>query len=175
MKSQFNYRSSASSRCPYPLETTPQTHYVNGSHKAVEIILLNRFGKKNIPPCIWWRLKDTPKEIYGAQKYLWGVVRRLEKTYDSETILNMVRRKNIKYLTPKMIARYLYWCKEEKDEKERLEAQKFRYYNIEEEVKEEKYFTWTCPDCKAILTQEDKSCPCKDNKNDNNLQDWIDS
>ena len=134
-KSEFVYRSVPSKQCPYPLETTPKIHHVNACHKAIEIILINRFGKKNIPPCIWWRLKDTPKQVYGAQKYLWQIIRRLQKTYDNETILAMVRRKHLKFLSPKLIGRYQYWCKEEKDAIERIKEQKPRYNRVELEDK----------------------------------------
>lgn len=171
VNSKFNYRDTASKQCPYLLETTPQPHYVNATHKTIEIILINRFGKKNIPLGIFWRLAETSKQVYGAQKYLWPVIKRLQKTYDGGIILSMTRRHHLKYLTAKMIPRYLYWCKEEKDLMKRAEAAKVGYIKKEEP----QFFTWTCPNCGSILTQDDKHCPCKFGLGDDNLLDWLDS
>jgi len=154
-KSKFTYRSTPTSQCPYLLETTPKTHYVSASHKIVEVILINRFGKKNIPSGNFWRLADTSKEVYGAQKYLWPIIKRISKTYDGDTILAMVRRRNIKFLTVKMIPKYLYWCKEEKDMNQRLEQQKPRY-NKEVEL----------TDYPIIDIKKNE---------DDNLLDWLDS
>lgn len=169
-KQKFNYRSKATPSCPYPLETTPESHYVGASHKIVEIILINRFGKKNIPLGNFWRLADTSKAIYGAQKYLWPVIKRLQKTYDDEIVLAMVQSQSIKYLSVKMIPRYLYWLKEEKDAIVRAEANKSRYHK----GMEPKYFNWTCPDCGSVYDQDTKQCPCLEGPTQDDL-DWIDS
>lgn len=131
-KYEFKYRGSATTACPYLLETTPEPHYVSAVHKIIETVLIIRFGKKNIPLGNFWRLADTSKQVYGAQKYLWPVIKRLEKTYDGTIILSMVRRRKLKFLTNKMIARYLYWCKEEKDLELRSEEAKPRYYKDEQ-------------------------------------------
>jgi hypothetical protein len=108
---------------------------VSASHKAIEIILINRFGKKNIPQGNFWRLADTSKEVYGAQKYLWPVIRRLCKTYKDTAVLLMVQKKGLKYLSMKDIPKYLYWCKEEKDLQQRIEQRKPHYNKIELEEK----------------------------------------
>lgn len=124
---KFNYRGEPTSLCPYLLETTPQVHYVGAACKIIEVILMNRFGKKNIPVGNFWLLKDTSKEVFGAQKYLWPIVKRLLKTYDDSTVLSMIQRKKITFLSMKLIAKYLYWCKEEIDEIKRINDQKVRY------------------------------------------------
>lgn len=151
----FEYRHKPSKQCPYLLETTPEPHYVSATHKIVEIILINRFGKKNIPSGNFWRLADTSKEVYGAQKYLWPTIKRLMKTYDGETVMSMVQRRKIKFLTAKMIPRYLYWCKEEKDLEARREATKPRY-NKDVELND------------APVIDIEK-------KKDDDLLDWLDS
>ena len=153
---EFEYRSEPTELCPFALETTPQVHYVSAPHKIIEEILINRFGKKNIPVGIFWRLKDTTKEVYGAQKYLWPVVKRLCKTYDGETVLSMVRRRKIKFLLAKLIPKYLYFCKEEIDQIKRINDQKFRY-NRGEELSD-----------KPVIKIEKP-------KQDDNLLDWLDS
>ncbi len=170
-KSKIKYRTKPTPSCPYLLETTPEPHYVSAAHIIVETILITRFGKKNIPFGNFWRLADTSKEVYGAQKYLWPVIKRLEKTYDGSLILSMVRRRNIKFLTSKMIARYLYWCKEEKDLELRAEEAQSRYIPSSGE---EKFFNWTCPNCGSVHNQDIKHCPCKAEMGDN-LLDWLDS
>jgi hypothetical protein len=152
---ELDYRGEPTSSCPYPLETTPQVHYVSAAHKIVELILINRFGKKNIPSGNFWRLKDTSKEVYGAQKYLWPVIKRLLKTYEDTIVLSMVQRKNIKYLTSKMIPKYLYWCKEEIDQIARINSQKVRY-NRGEALNET-----------PVINIEKKK--------EDNLLDWLDS
>lgn len=170
-KSKFVYRSKPTSSCPYLLETTSEPHYVSAAHMIVETVLINRFGKKNIPLGNFWRLADTSKAVYGAQKYLWPVIKRLEKTYESDVIYSMVRRKGLKFLTNKMIAKYLYWCKEEKDLESRAEEAKSRYYKDEKP----KYFNWTCPSCGSVLTQDEKHCPCRNDAEHDSLLDWLDA
>ncbi len=169
-KEKFNYRSKATAACPYPLETTPESHYVGASHKIVEIILINRFGKKNIPLGNFWRLADTSKQIYGAQKYLWPIIKRLQKTYDGEIIMQMVADKNIKFLMTKMIARYLYWCKTVQEQMDAIKSAKPRY---NKDMKP-KYFNWTCPNCGSVHDQDTKHCPCPKGPMHDDL-DWIDS
>ena len=171
-KSKIEYRSKPTPSCPYPPETTPETHYVSAVHKIIEVILIERFGKKNIPSGNFWRLADTSKQVYGAQKYLWPVIKRLSKTYDDATILSMVLRRRLKFMTTKMIPRYLYWCKEEKDLELRAEEAKSRY--IPSSV-EEKYFDWTCPNCGTIHNQDQKHCPCRFEPQSDDLLDWLDS
>ena len=56
----------------------------------------------------------------------------MDKTYSGEIIMAMVQSRKLKYLQAKMIPRYLYWCKEEKDLIARREAAKPRYNNVEE-------------------------------------------
>jgi len=150
--SKFNYRSVPTSKCPYLLETTPEPHYVSAAHKIVEVVIINRFGKKNIPCGNFWRLADTTQIVYGAQKYLWSVIKRLEKTYDGAIILSMVKHHNLKYLTSKMMAKYLYWCKEEKDLEKCIKNSKPRYYK--EELKDNPVINI-------------------DKKKDDNLLDWL--
>lgn len=151
----FEYRHEPTNQCKYLLETTPEPHYVSAAHKIVEIVLINRFGKKNIPSGNFWRLADTSKEVYGAQKYLWPTIKRLQKTYSGEIIMSMVQRRKLKFLTAKMIARYLFWCKEEKDLEQRIKDAKPRY-NKKVEL-----------DDKPIIDIEQK--------NDDDLLDWLDS
>jgi hypothetical protein len=170
VKSKFEYRGSPTSSCPYLLETTPEPHYVSSAHMIIETVLINRFGKKNIPFGNFWRLADTSKEVYGAQKYLWPVIKRLEKTYDGATVLAMVRRHRLKFLTPKLYGKYLYWCKEEKDLEKRREEAESRYYKDSEP----EFFNWTCPNCGSVHNQDTKHCPCKAKTGDN-LLDWLDS
>lgn len=122
----------------------------------IETVLINRFGKKNIPLGNFWRLADTSKEVYGAQKYLWPVIKRLEKTYDGKLILSMVRRRRLKYLTPKLYGKYLYWLKEEKDLEKRREDAESRYNKDVEEL-----------ESKPVVDIE--------KKDDDNLLDWLDS
>lgn len=153
---EFDYRSVPTSSCPYQLETTPQVHYVSAAHKIVEVILINRFGKKNIPVGNFWRLKDTSKEVYGAQKYLWPVIKRLLKTYEDYIVLGMVQRKNVKFLTSKMIPKYLYWCKEEIDEIKRLNDQKVRYN-------------------RGVELNDTPVVDIEKKPEDDNLLDWLDS
>ncbi len=154
-KSKFEYRAKATSFCPYLLETTPEPHFVSATHIIIETVLINRFGKKNIPLGNFWRLADTSKQVYGAQKYLWPIVKRLEKTYDGAIVLSMVRRKTLKYLTNKLYGRYLYWCKEEKDLEKSTEAAESRYYKSREEL-------------------EDKPVIDIEQKKDDDLLDWLD-
>ncbi len=168
--SKFTYRGRPSTLCPYLLETTPEPHYVSAAHKIVEAVIINRFGKKNIPLGNFWRLADTSTIIYGAQKYLWPVIKRLCKTYDGGIVLDMVLRRKLQYLQSKMIARYLYWCKEEKDLEQRAKTAESRYYK---DSKLE-FFNWTCPDCKTQHTQDTKYCPCRTEAGDS-LSDWLDS
>ena len=149
----FEYRHNPTSQCKYLLDTTPEPHYVSATHKIIEIILINRFGKKNIPSGNFWRLADTSKEVYGAQKYLWPAIKRMEKTYSGDIIMSMVQSRKIKYLQTKMIPRYLYWCKEEKDLIARREAAKPRYNNTE--------------------ALQDKPVIDIDKKKKNNLLDWL--
>ena len=153
---QFEYRQKPTTICKYLLETTPEPHYVSAGHKIVEVVLINRFGKKNIPSGNFWRLADTTTQVYGAQKYLWPVIKRMEKTYDGETILTMVTHKKLKFLTSKMIARYLYWCKEVKELEERRQAAESRYYKAEPQKLEDK----------PVIEIE---------KEDDDLLDWLDS
>jgi hypothetical protein len=171
-KSKIEYRGTPTSACPYLLETTPETHYVSAVHKIIEVILIERFGKKNIPSGNFWRLADTSTQVYGAQKYLWPILKRLCKTYDGRTVLSMVQRRRIKYLTAKMIPRYLYWCKEEKDLELRAEQAKSRYIPSMEKPE---HFDWTCPNCGSVHNQDVKHCPCRFETGDDNLLDWLDS
>jgi hypothetical protein len=152
---EINYRSKPTKQCPYLLETTPHPHYVSATHKTVELILISRFGKRNIPAGNFWRLADTSKEVYGAQKYLWPVIKRLEKTYDGDVVLNMVVRRRLKYLSMKLVGKYLYWCKEEKDLLNKVNSQESRY-NKEERL-------------------EDKPVIDIKKKKEDNLLDWLDS
>lgn len=167
----FEYRHNPTNLCKYLLETTPEPHYVSATHKAIEIILINRFGKKNIPLGNFWRLADTSKEVYGAQKYLWPAIKRLAKTYDGEIIVSMVQSRKIKFLQTKMIARYLYWCKEEKDLLQRIEEQKPRY----NKTVEPEFFDWACPNCGSMHNQDIKHCPCMQEPREDDLLDWMDS
>jgi len=155
-KSKFVYKNEPTDTCKYLLETTPEPHYVNAVNKIIEVILITRFGKKNIPLGNFWRLADTSKEVYSAQKYLWPIVKRLKKTYDGDIILSMVMRRKLKYLTGKMISRYLYWCKEEKDLESRIEGAKSRYYKDDEKLEN-----------KPVINIEYKK--------DDDLLNWVDS
>lgn len=120
-KKQLVYRTEPTTKCPYLLETTPSPHYVGPVYKIVEIVLINQFGKKNIPAGNFWRQVDTSTEVFNFQKPMYAVINRISKTYDFVTIMNMVVRKKLRFLSNKMMARYLYWCKEEKELADKIE------------------------------------------------------
>lgn len=155
MAKPLEYRTEPTKQCSHLLETTPVSHYVSASHKIIEMILINRFGKKNIPSGNFWRLADTSTKVYGAQKYLWPVVKRLMKTYDGEIVMATVERLKLKYLSVKLIAKYLYWCKVTQDILNKVEQAKSRY-NREE------------------ASFEDKPVIEIEKKTKDNLRDWLD-
>ncbi len=157
MAREFTYRTEPTKQCPYPLVLTPQPHYVSASHKIIEIILVNNFGKKNIPPCIWWRQSDphTPVTVYNFQKSYWPTVKRLLKTYDDEVVIAMVESRRLKWLSPKLIAKYLYWCKITQT-KMKQKPEEFRY-NKED-----------------TIVVEDSPVIEIEKQEDENLRDWLD-
>ena len=156
-KREFKYRTKPTTQCPYKLELTPKTHYVGAGHKAIEIILINSFGIKNIPHCIWWRLSDdnTPAKVYNFQKAYWPVVRRLLKTYSGEVVIKMVEDLKLKFLSPKMIGKYLYWCKITQDKLNKLKSNNLSYNREEPKL-------------------QDKPVIDIDKKQDDSLRDWLD-
>lgn len=157
MAKPLEYRTKPSKLCPYLLETTPTSHYVSASHKIVEMLLINRFGKKNIPSGNFWRLADTSTQIYGAQKYLWPVVKRLMKTYDDKIVLATVERCRWGYVGMKMIAKHLYECKITQDMlSKKVETSESRY-NREEPILEDR----------PVIDIEKK-------QDTDNLRDWMD-
>lgn len=151
-------RTKPSKQCPYLLELTPETHYTNASEKIVENVLINRFGKKNIPQCVWWRQSDpdTPTAIHGAQKFLRPVIKRLLKTYTEEVVMAMISLRNVKFLNAKQIPRYLFWCKQVQDNLKKLEKTEDFRYNKEEKL-------------------EDKPVIDIDKKKEDDLLDWLDN
>lgn len=158
MAKEFKYRSKPTSQCPYKLHLTPKEHFVSAGHKIIEMVIINNFGQKNIPLCIWWRQSDpdTPTKVFNFQKSYWSTVNRLLKTYSAEVVMTMVNNLKIKFLSPKMIARYLYWCKIAQDDLKRVENSESRY-NKEEEI-----------------VIEDKPVIDVENTKSENIRDWLD-
>ena len=157
MKKEFTYRSTPSDRCPYLLETTPEPHYSGPTEKIIELILINRFGLKNIPVGIFWRQVDTSKEVFAYQRFLWQPVKRLLKTYKPNVVINMIKSKKVRFMRANEMWRYLGWCKDEHELQKKIERENAKPQNTYGELIEDS------PVIKIDKPEED------------NLLDWLDT
>jgi len=155
----MKYRNRASSRCPYKLETTPELHYAGFMYKAAEIVLINRFGRRNIPLGAFWKMSETTTEITDAFNN-WGLFRILgvlkKHGHSEECILMMLQSRNIRFPTIKYIGSYKFWCQQEREKIKRQETLNKSRYNKEEAIVEDE---------PVVDIKKQKS---------ENLRDWLD-
>jgi hypothetical protein len=162
MNKEIVYRAKPSAKCPYSLDTTPQTHYAGFMYKAAEIVLINRFGLKNIPRGAFWKMSATSSEItdaFTSYKKPWGLFRILgvlkKDGYGEEAILLMLKSHNIKLPTMKYVASYKFWCK--KQEELRRKQASLRYNKTDD-----------------VVVLDEPVVEIEQKPEEQNLRDWLD-
>lgn len=159
--SEFKYRDKPSKKCPYLLVTTPKPHYAGFMYKAAEQVLINRFGLKNVPRGAFWKMTLTSTEMtdaFSKFKAPWGLFKVLgvlkKHGHSEESILLMLRYKNIRFPTIKHIGSYKFWCQQET-----------------ERIKKRNELNAT----KTDVELEDEPVIEIEKKKDDDILDWLDS
>jgi hypothetical protein len=86
-------------------------YYLNALTKCVELIIINKFGKRNVP-YFWWRLKNSAPKIYSYQKKLFPMCGKLLKLYKPIVVMECIRRNKIQWIGYKNIGLIQFKCRE---------------------------------------------------------------
>lgn len=160
----MEYRNNPSKRCPYLLVTTPEPHYAGFMYKAAEVVLLNRFGERNIPRGAFWKMSETSTEItdaFNKFKAPWGLFKALgvlkKHGHSEDAILMMLKARKIKFPTIKYIGSYKFWCQQQKEMLKKMENAAKSRYNKDE-----------------IVIEDNPVVDIEKEKDTDNLRDWLD-
>jgi hypothetical protein len=140
----------------YTLHTLPSAK-VSAETKGTEIVLINRFGLKNIPQGAFWKLGETLPNIFSAQKYIFPVVKTLIKNYSPEVVFAVLQSRKVTFLSNKYLGKYKWWCREEELLQNRIKESQLRYNRDSNDVP---------VDAEPVKDFETESKPT--------LKDWLD-